>query len=167
MTASESLTLLLDPIRNDLEVVQGAVRRITTDVGSISRTTQDELRAGLHQLRADVQIAEAELEAAFADDRGAFLDAAREVVAGWRARLDGLRVQARLGSMETRDDVKSALSTVDEALSVADRRLSDASVDARATLETLRAGAEQSLASVLAAGREAIAVIERRTRGTD
>lgn len=166
MTRTDSFTTLLEPLRADLDVVQDTLRRITSDVAKVSRATQEQLRAGLQQLRVDVRLAEAELDTALAEDGDSYLTGARRVVDEWRARLDGLRVQANLVAMDVRDDVQGALSTAEQALSAAERQLSTAAAEAKGTLETLRSGAEQSLSSVVEAGRAAVAVVDRRVRSS-
>jgi hypothetical protein len=157
-----SMPVFLEPIENDLRLAQDAVRRFAHDTVGGSTAVQDALRTSLRQLRADVQIAEAGLDAAVAEDRRSYLAAMFRVVDCWRGRFDGLRTQAELGRMDARDDVRAALATLEQALSVAEKHLEEARADARATLAVVRDGTSETLDALVAAGRDAIAVIERR-----
>ena len=156
MTTSTSFPTLLDPIESDVKLAKDVLRRTTGD-----SAVPDVVRSWILQLRTDLDLAQAELASAVAQDRSAYLAAGRELLEAWRARVAQLRVQANLASMDARDDVQGALAAAEKARAVAEQHLVDAGEDARATLDSLRAGVEESFAQLVAAGQAAVGVVQR------
>lgn len=73
----------------------------------------------------------------------------------WRGRVEELELQARLASMDARDDVSSMMASLRERWTDARTQVRGASGSASEALASLRSGFEQAIDDVRAAMRDA------------
>ncbi len=95
---------------------------------------------------------------------GAAVEEAGRALDEWRGRIDELRLQLDLASMDARDQLRERLDVAENAYLAAKTGLADARRDTAASLHEARLGVEQLLRDLERAFEAAEDVVRRANR---
>jgi hypothetical protein len=93
-------------------------------------------------------------------DRGR-VDALQQALGGWRTRLDELRVQLDLGTLDLRDEVHKQLEVTENSYLAARSQLARIPGDTAGSLRATLDGVEAALADLRRAYDDVVAVLRR------
>lgn len=117
-TDAEHVSEITTRMRDEAEAVRAAFGRLRADQDAAWKRYASEVETTLTQMQKDLEDARTRLSAERAATRAEMRDEFDDVFDKVRARFDDLRVQLRLGEMETTDAVGTVRS---EALRLLDR----------------------------------------------
>lgn len=153
----------MDRLRADSVALRKALEHFHESKDQAWKEYTAEVDRILARSNGDLEVAGAALRAQRAESREALRTALNEAEKTGESWLDDLRVQAELGRMDLRDELRSALSRLEHATGAFGRMIGHVAEDASTDLAELRASALKAIDEF----RRALADVQHKSNGHD